>query len=390
MQWELRSHQKEALDKLRNGSILCGGVGSGKSMVAAAYHQTHHKSADVYVITTARKRDSLDWRREFMRFGIGDTSETSVGGVLTVDSWNNIGKYLDIKDALFVFDEQRLVGAGFWVKSFLKIVKSNHWILLSATPGDSWLDYIPVFLANGFYQNRTQFKAEHVIYRPNRKYPQVDRFVNEGKLRAYRAQIVVDMPYERHTTRHTIEIPVEYDRIKTKALMKTRWNPITEEPMRNAAELYGLLRRVVSEDPSRLEALKRVLVKHRRLIVFYNFDYELEILRGLSSLEGFELAEWNGHKHQEVPESEAWLYLVQYSAGAEAWECTATNAMFFYSQTYSYKILEQAYGRIDRLNTLYQDLYYYVPMSSAMIDRAIRSALKAKRDFQESRLSGFN
>lgn len=379
----LRPHQREALKKLKNGSILMGGVGSGKSMVAAARYVQEYANRDVYVITTAKKRDSYDWDREFARFAVGTTEDATVAGVLRVDSWNNIGKYTGVRDAFFIFDEQRLVGSGGWVKAFLRIAANNAWILLSATPGDSWLDYIPCFLAHGFYKNRTEFKSRHVIYKSYTKFPAVDRYVDVGRLVRLRNSIIVKMPYEKHTTRHLVQIPVEHDREMMKLAVKSRWNPFTEQPIRQSAELYSVMRRIVSVHPSRMDALYNVLKKHPRVIVFYNFDYELEMLRGL---EGVEIAEWNGHRHQPIPETERWVYLVQYTAGAEGWECISTNAEFFWSQNYSYKIVEQAYGRIDRLNTTYANLFYYLPMSDSFIDKAILRAFREKKSFNESEM----
>lgn len=355
-------------------------------MTAVEYYKKSQAPRDVYVITTARKRDSKDWVGEFARHAIGTTPDSTVAGVLTVDSWNNIGKYVRVTGAFFIFDEQRLVGSGGWVKSFLKLASNNSWILLSATPGDTWLEYVPVFIANGFYKNRTEFKAQHVIYRSFSKFPIVDRYVNTGKLERLRRSILVHMPYERHTKRHHVKIPVEHSRDLIKTVIKSRWNPYSEQPLKGSAEFYSVMRKVVNRDPSRLEALKMVLEKHKKVIVFYNFDYELDILRGL---EDVQMAEWNGHKHQDPPDSERWVYLVQYTAGAEAWECVSTNVIFFYSQTYSYKIMEQAQGRIDRMNTPFVDLYYYIPMSTAMIDHAIRRAWEEKRDFNEHDLSDF-
>lgn len=381
---ELRPHQQDALEKLKNGSILCGGVGSGKSMVACAYYVNKQPSRDVYVITTAKKRDSLDWQREFARFSVGMDEDATIAGILTIDSWNNIHKFENIQGAFFIFDEQRLVGSGGWVKSFLRIAKNNTWIMLSATPGDSWLDFIPVFIANGFYKNRTEFKARHVIYKSYTKFPSVDRYVEVGKLVRCRNEILVRMPFDRHTKRHTVLLPVDHDVDKMKIAMKDRWNPFEERPIQRSAELYSVMRKIVSTDPSRLEALKKVMEKHPRLIVFYNFDYELDILRGV---EGIEIAELNGHKHDSVPEGLRWLYLVQYMAGAEAWECIETNATFFWSQDYSYKRTEQSHGRIDRMNTLYIDLFYYLPMSNSYIDKAVRRSYREKRDFNESDVS---
>jgi len=381
---KLRPHQLTALGKLKNGSILYGGVGSGKSMVAAAHYVQVYPNRDVYVITTAKKRNSLDWLKEFARFGVGTSTDATVAGVLTVDSWNNIHKYEEVKDAFFIFDEQRLVGSGGWVKSFIRIAQDNAWILLSATPGDSWMDYVPVFIANGFYKNRTEFKRKHVIYKSYTKFPAIDRYIETGKLIKYRSQILVEMPYERHTKRRTIAISVEHDAGMMRTIMKDRWNPWTDEPIKNSGELYHLMRKAVGLDPSRLAALRRKMQIHPRLIVFYNFDSELEVLRTITDVP---TAEWNGHRHQEIPNSDKWLYFVQYTAGAEGWNCITTNAIFFFTQNPSYKITEQAYGRIDRLNTPYRDLFYYVPLSSTWIDKRLRQAFVEKRDFNMSELN---
>lgn len=380
----LRPHQKAALTKLSSGKILWGSVGSGKSMVAVAHYVQEYPHRDVYVITTAKKRDSLDWDREFARFGVGKDRNGTIAGVLVVDSWNNIHKYENLQGAFFIFDEQRLVGSGGWVKSFLRIAKNNTWILLSATPGDSWLDYIPVFVANGFYKNRTEFKARHVVYKAYTRFPAVERYLETGRLQRLRKEILVEMPYRRKTIRHPVEIPVGHDERLMKIVMKENWNPWKKEPIQTAAERYALMRRVVNTHPSRFQALRDTMGKHPKLIVFYNFDYELELLRGINDVDR---AEWNGHKHDEIPKSDRWIYLVQFTAGAEGWECIQTNATFFWSQNPSYKVTEQAYGRIDRLNTPFFDLYYYLPMSNSWIDGAMRRAFGEKRDFNLSEMS---
>lgn len=578
----LRSHQRKALERMSNGKILYGGVGSGKTPIAATYYALNEAPRDVIVITTAKKRDSFDWQEEFYRVGIGPKSgpsnshhhvrrttkiaeseqdlslgdglhssstlgserhDNGVDGrsylsgqkkvrsergrdpnlverfdtnsegsrergfgdsgtypwVLTVDSWNNIAKYADVAGAFFIFDEQRLVGSGDWTRKFLRIAKRNHWILLSGTPGDTWMDYIPVFVANNFYKNRTDFKRQHVVYNTFTKFPKVDRYIGVGKLMKHRAELLVDMPYERHTTRHVVEVPLEFDKAKLDRVLKDRWHIYENRPLRDVAEMFSVGRKLVNSDPSRLEMVKELWKKHPKLIIFYNFNYELEILRTLaisndtlkississsktsskntllygpgmigsktyllpevamqsasvgwqreskkrSSLMGFDgslnspdslppwstetsygqqsessmrsrnarvalstmepvsgnssilsdgmlpiIAEWNGHKHEPIPIGDRWLYLVQYTAGAEGWNCIETDAMLMYSRNYSWKILEQSFGRIDRLNTPFKDLWYYDFMSDSFIDRAIGRSLKAKETFNESKYKG--
>lgn len=386
---DLYPHQRAAVDKLSSGKILWGGVGSGKSRAAVAYYREKEAPKDVYVITTAKKRDSLDWEKEFVRYGIYKSRDATLAGVLTVDSWNNIANYKNVRDAFFIFDEQRLVGSGAWAKAFLHITKTqnkNTWIMLSATPGDTWLDYIPVFIANGFYKNRTEFKREHVVYATYTKFPKVERYISTTKLERYRNKLLVEMPYERHTIRITHEIEVDYDKDLLTKVVKDRWNVYTDEPIKSMSEYFYTMRKVVYSHPSRLKAVRKVLKEHPKLIVFYNFDYELEILRGLS--DETTVAEWNGKKHEPIPDTDRWVYLVQYVAGAEGWNCITTNATLFYSLTYSFKNWHQAHGRIDRLNTRFTYLHYYLLLSKMVIDPAVMTSLKAKKSFNEVKFAG--
>lgn len=398
----LDPHQLTALEKLSTGKILCGGVGSGKSRTAIAYYYLNdcqgglkvngrgsrapmRAPKDLYVITTANKRDRLEWPKEAVAFGITDDPSLHPDGIkMVVDSWNNLKKYENVEGAFFVFDEQRLVGSGAWVKSFLKIAKQNNWILLSATPGDVWLDYLPVFQANGFYRTRSDFKLDHVVYQPYSKFPKVLRYVGTNKLVRLRDEILVDMPVEKHTTRNIEHVICEWDEDLTKETLKKRWNFWKDRPIKSTAELFYLLRRIANSDPSRLVRLEEVCAGHPRVIVFYNFDYELELLREFAGKrEGTEVAEWNGHRHEPVPTSDKWIYLVQYTSGAEGWNCITTNCMVLFSQNYSYRLTEQSMGRIDRMNTQFVNLWYFVLRSHAPIDRAIHKALKAKKTFNE-------
>lgn len=380
---QLYPHQEEAVSQMHNGCILMGDVGTGKSMAALAYYVDNESPRDVYIITTAKKRDGLDWIAECAAWGIGPTEDSTLHGCVTIDSWNNLHKYVEVENAFFILDEQRLVGAGAWTASFLKIARKNRWILLSATPGDTWLDYIPVFVANGYYKNRTEFKREHVVFKPYTKFAQVDKYINTKKLIRLRQEVLVEMPYERHTEREVHYVDMEFDCERFDKVYKKRWNVFENRPLKDAGEMFRCMRRVVNEDRSRLRYIRALLETHPRLIVFYNFDYELEILRELRG--DVQVAEWNGHKHEPIPDSDSWIYLVQYVAGSEGWNCITTDAMVLYSLTYSYKNWAQAFGRIDRLNTEYRVLHYYVLASLSVIDKMILNSLKRKKSFNEKR-----
>lgn len=393
------SYQIDAIENMHNGCILCGGVGSGKSLTALGYYYKENggniraekynkmkNPCDLYIITTARKRDTLEWDHEMIPFLLStDEKDNAYKNKVVIDSWNCITKYTDVKNAFFIFDEQRVVGKGVWVKSFLKIAKNNKWILLSATPGDTWMDYVPVFLANGFYRNRTDFNQQHVIFSPYTKYPSVLKYVNVRRLMRLRDRVLVDMDFNRSTRSEHENITCTYDRQLYMTAQKRRWDVFKEEPIQNAGGLCYVLRKVVNSDSSRLDALDDILKIRKKIILFYNFDYEREAIIEHLTKRRYPFSEWSGHAHQEIPSADKWVYLVQYTAGCEGWNCIKTDTTVFYSQNYSYKVMEQACGRIARLNTPFEILHYYHLVSQSPIDRAIANAIKTKKNFNERR-----
>lgn len=403
---QLRDYQLDAVKRMKNGCILCGGVGSGKSLTSLAYYYLQQGGdvnslkgdgyvpmddppKDLYIITTARKRDTLEWEAELSHFLLSTHPEVNLySNKVVVDSWNNIKKYEKVYNAFFIFDEQRVVGSGEWVKAFLNIARKNRWILLSATPGDCWADYIPVFVANGFYRNRTEFKQRHIVYSRFTKYPKIDKYLETGRLLRLKQSILVDMDFKRETNAHHEDVYVTYSVEQYKDVSRTRWNPYKEEPIKNASELCSVWRKIVNTDVSRQIALLEIIEKHPKAIIFYNFDYELEILKGLYYGDDVKIAEWNGHTHQPIPDGDKWIYLVQYNAGAEGWNCITTDTIIFYSQNYSYRIMEQSAGRIDRMNTPFKELYYYHLKSRSGIDLAIGRALREKKNFNETKYVG--
>ena len=380
---QLMPHQKEAIRKLHNGSVLVAGVGTGKSLTALGYftkkvYPKNH-SIKLYIITTARKRDTHEWEMECLKAGIGVKFDADY----VVDSWNNIEKYVSIEDSFFIFDEQRAVGGGKWGRTFVKIAKKNQWIMLTATPGDTWMDYINVFIANGFYRNKTEFVRRHVVYSAYTNFPKVERYLEVDELIKLREKIIVNMFLSKPAIVHEEKIFVEYDEESYKTLLETRWDLENDCPVENISQLCSMLRKISNSSPDKKRALIRLLRSHKSCIIFYNFNYELDTIRETLDELNISYGEWNGKRHEEIPKGDRWVYVVQYYAGAEGWNCLSTDTMIFYSLSYSYKAMEQAKGRINRLNTPFKDIYYYSLVTKSSIDKGIERCLARKSDFNE-------
>ena len=382
---ELSKGQQLAIKQLRSGNIVRGETGSGKSRTAIAYfyysdggsklvnfEDNSKPTKQLFIITEAKKRDDNEWEEECKPFDLD----------VTVDSWNNIKKYSDVKNAFFIFDEQRLTGRGAWVKTFYKIIKTNKWILLSATPGDAWIDYLPVFVANGFYKNPTEFIRRHVVYSRFTKYPLIVNYIDCGRLMKLKQLITVDIEYAKETKQHHIDVKVSHDRELYSKVMKNRWDIFSDKPIENASDLFRVVRRIVNTDPHRISEFERLVSEIPKVIVFYNYNYELEIIRDVLDKIKKPYSEWNGHRHDDIKTNEdEWAYVVQYLAGSNGWNCTLTNSMIFYSECGKYNKMHQASGRIDRRNTPFKELNYYHLISNASVDKRIRNAFKAGKDF---------
>lgn len=390
---QLTDYQVDAVERMHNGCILRGNTGSGKTLTSLVHvfekilggssilypgHPYRRATVDIpiYVITTPKKRDSCDWTKEASMVPMTLTN---------IDSWNNIKKYEHIRDAIFIFDESKVIGYGAWTQSFFKIAKNNAWVLLSATPGDTWLEYMPVFIANGFYKNRGEFEREHVVWSRFAKYPKVERYFNTARLIRQRNSILIEMHCTRSTTQHHKDVICDFDQAQYDILAKDRWNIFEDKPIRDVSQLCYALRRVVNSDPSRLTMLSSIFIRHKKIIIFYNFNYELQILREWCTSNQITYSEWNGHNHDEIPTTKFWVYLCQYTAAKEAWNCIETDCIVFYSQTYSYKALVQSAGRIDRMNTLFTNLYYYHFIAMAPIELGIQKSLGCKENFNEGK-----
>lgn len=307
----------------------------------------------------------------------------SLRNELEVVSWNKIQDYVD-EDAFFIFDEQRLVGKGAWVKAFWKIAANQPWILLTATPADVWVDLMPVFVANGFFENQTEFNTRHVIWARFVKYPKIDGYYDEHILAQMRDAIYVEMPHPVNAEKFEHHYDVGYNRDEEIVLHRDRWNFYEDQPIGDAAELMRLLRINTNLYPGRLEKLKELIAEHKKVIVFYNLNPELEALRVLHTELDIPVAEWNGHVHQPVPQGESWVYLVQYQAGSEGWNCVTTNHVVSYSYPYSYRNFAQSFGRIDRMNTPFGELHHHVLESRSIFDTGIKKAIRRKKNFQAS------
>ena len=199
----------------------------------------------------------------------------------------------------------------------------------------------------------------------------------------FKKEILVNMDDDKATKQWHIDLTCSYDPVLYNAYADSRWNFEEDMPIMNASKLVYMLRKVCNSDPSRLEKLYEICQSHPKLIIFYQFDYERDLITCMLSFKGIPYAEYNGHIHQPIPTGDRWAYVVHLSS-SEGWNCIETDTVVFYSLSYSYRAYVQACGRTDRRTTPFQDLYYYRLKSASKIDKAIMDAHRRKKKFNEA------
>ena len=379
---KLLKYQEEAIQKLHSGSVLYGATGSGKSLTGLAYYMRCWSHLDLYIITTSKKRNAGEWEEEIAKLGCPPPK--------AIDSWNRLKNYRMVSDAFFLFDEHKVGGHGKWAQSMITIAKKNKWILLTATPGDVWDDYASIFIANEFVKNKTTWNEDFCIFDRISKYPKIIGYQREDVLKNMRDAVLVPMEYQSEKVPIPYVIPYKVDH-EEEAYVLARRKSLRHPEMRafrNTSAMFAYMRMNLPDKESKIQALADVLKKEPKAIIFYNFTPEKYEIENAARQVNIPFFQYNGQIKDNVPDGDTWVYAVQYTAGAEAWNCITCRTVIFYSMNYSYKVMTQAKGRIDRCNSPFDELHYYYFISPDFeIDQEILNALTRKEKFNEEALA---
>lgn len=389
----LRSYQQDAVEALLNGKhIVVASCGVGKGFISLEWARGTKKS-NVLVITQASKVKSNDFVEEAKLL---DEKWYNSQSSFTVVSWNSLAKWLkehqseNFADYAIIADEiQRIknysTGMG---KSFLKIASHTKcWAGFTATPGESWIQMMPYFVACGFVKHKTDFTNKFCVTQSFKGYIEIIGYNHEEVLNKWWSGITYfpdtkemekQLPSETHKVVH-FKAPTGYAKV-----LKTKTRLDTDEFIDTSMAMCHYLRQLCCSK-EKVEWLKEFVESlDTSCVVFYTYIEEGEKIK--EALKGVKIWEINGKKH-DIPTADTIgkhdVVLAQWESGSASLNLQFMNYWVSFSPCYSLTTSCQSRGRIKRIGQTKPMFYYYLKTDHT-IENDIYKALKEKRDFSET------
>lgn len=319
-------------------------------------------------------------------------------GVINYDlAWRR-KELLQLEDFTLMLDESSLIQNEQSKRSkFILKLEPKNVILLSGTPtGGKYETLWSQLHLLGWNISKEMYYNHYIDYHwdeangfPLRVidgYKNVERL--KKKMRAYgchflKTEDCIDLPEQID---QTIKVPVskEYGIFK-----KDRICTINDTELVGDTTLTKLLyeRQLCGQyNKDKLEAFRDLVEStNDRLIVFYNFNAELEALKGICESVGRSISLVNGQGRDllSYENDNSSITLIQYQAGAMGLNLQKSNRIIYYTPPLSSELFEQSKKRIHRIGQSKTCFYYYLTCKGS-VEEKIYKTLAMRRDYTEA------
>lgn len=410
---KLYKHQQEALQQTegRNRVAYFYDMGLGKTFIGSEKLKQLGAGTNLVICQKSKIRDWLDHFIKYPEFVRVDL--TVKGAVDTLLEWNReapiIGfinyelawrrpELLKLKDFTLMLDESSLIqnASAKQTKFILKLQPENV-ILLSGTP------------CSGKYENL--WTQAHLLGWEIRKTTYEQQYINWTTLNLGKAKVrIVDKknPYRNverlkqklrdhgalfKKTEEVLDLP-EQEFMEIKCEPVTQYKAFLRDKVITVEgkDLIGdtrLTERLYARmlcgqyNRNKLEALKDLVEStNDRLIIFYNFNGELERIKAVCKDRPLSMV--NGSTkdltaYEEEPDS---ITLVQYQAGAKGLNLQKANRIIYFTPTEKCEDWMQSIKRIHRIGQRNRCMYYKL-IARGTIEEGIYRALDRGQDYTD-------
>ncbi|MBL0992197.1 MAG: DEAD/DEAH box helicase [Escherichia coli] len=414
---KLFDYQKEAIENFESKPLNLSDVGTGKSYMSIGSY-VKSECSKLLIICLAPKVNDFVEDSEIFNLNVTALnkgtkknkellSESNLVAISFESSWRltELNKWVD-KDTFIIIDESHKVSVSKskvtkFVMGLSKRAKYNY--LCTATPVsngklENW--YPQLFISNVFRKPKKEFEQLFVIKQMRQmgsmRFMQITGYRNEHLLEQMIDEASVkykrDKGYLPEDYVYKTKKPAMYNKLKKSRLYKDD-NDLRVE-LDNSSKLFNSLRQVshgflngiskqVSKEP--FERLDAILETHNneRVVIFYNYKWEAEMLKQLLDKLKRPYGEYNGSVKDLKPfkNNDNGVVLAQYkSASTGINDFVISNVMVFNSMPLSSTEYLQAKGRTDRHGQDKTPLYYHI-VPDTPIEKKIFSVVTNGKDF---------
>lgn len=310
-----------------------------------------------------------------------------------------------LKDFTLMLDESSLIQNENSKRSkfILKKLQPKNVILLSGTPtGGKYERLWSQLHLLGWNIKKKTFYNQYVDYHyeDNEGFPLmiIDGYKNEERLKRKMRQHgchflktdeVFDLPEQIHQT-IGVQTTKDYRIFRKDCIVNT----LVGDDYSEYIELIGdtTLTKMLYErqlcgqyNPAKLEAFRDLVEStNDRLIVFYNFNDELEKLSRIAWENHRPVAVVNGKQKDLLPYENApdSITFIQYQAGAMGLNLQKANKIVYFTPPLSSELFEQSKKRIHRIGQEKTCFYYYLTCKGSIEEKIYRT-LAMRRDYTD-------
>lgn len=413
----LFDYQKEAIENYKEKSFNLSDTGVGKTVMALGSF-IESKCKKLLVICLAPK--VVDFAEDGVLMNVDITplnrgskknkellAESDKVAISFESVWRipEFLKWVD-EDTFIIIDESHKVAntSSKVTKYVMKLSKkAKYTYLCTATPisNGKYEQYYPQLKMLGVYNGTKKeyynmFVDERMTRMGGSQFMQITGYRNIDLLENMVNQCSVnykrDKPYLPEDYVYKTKKPAMFNKLKKNRMYKTDNGEVIE--LDNSSKLFNALRCVshgfllginkqVSKEP--FERLQAILETHNneRVVIFYNYNIELEMLKQLLSKLKRPTSEYNGARKdlKEFKGKYNGVVLAHYkSASTGINDFVISNVMVFNSLPLSSIELTQSKGRIDRQGQGKKPMYYFI-IPDTPVEKKIFEQITNGKDF---------
>lgn len=444
---QLFEHQKDALEQTKglNRVAYYLDMGLGKTFVGAEKSISFDEPVILVVCQKSKVQDWIDhfrinylWiddvldltNKKIMELFIGMVKATN-GCTLCPPKYKCVAvinyelawrrkQLLQLQDFTLMLDESSLIqNQGAKQSKFILQLHPDNVILLSGTPTagkyeNLWSQIhllgwnISEDVYNRQYVNWTKIDMggfTHKIVDKENPYKNVDRL--KSKLREHGAVFMkteecFDLP-EQTFIKQTVPTSKEYWKFMKDCIITI--DTLNLKEFHDDSDFYGtdvtprielvgdttLTKRLYARQlcgqysEFKLQTFKELVQSTQdRLIVFYNFNAELELLKRIAASLDRPISEVNGQTKDltAYEQEDNSITFIQYQAGAMGLNLQKANKIIYFTLTDKSELFEQSKKRIHRIGQE-QPCFYYILMCKGSVEEVILQTLEMRKDFTD-------
>lgn len=410
---KLYEHQKEALKISTHQDHVAyyHDMGLGKTFTGAEKMNELGAEINLVICQKSKVNDWIDhfidyYSNQYMIYNLTNKKELDLFnqfegykiGVINYDLVWRRKELLKLEDFTLMLDESSLIQNEQAKRSkFIMKFKPKNVILLSGTPtGGKYERLWSQLHLLGWNISKEMYYNHYVDYEwdDSEGFPRmvIHGYKNEERLKRKMRQYgcyflktdeVFDLPKQIHQT-IKVDTIKEYRTFREKSIVKVENVELVGDTTLTKMLYERQLCGQYNED--KLAAFSDLLESTSdRLIVFYNFNAELDALKHISDILGRVSSIVNG-KYKDLyayDQKNDSVTFLQYQAGAMGLNLQKANKIVYFTPPLSSELFEQSKKRIHRIGQNKPCFYYYLICKSSVEEKIYRT-LKMRKDYTEA------